>query len=285
MPEINLPPLVVSSLSTIGIILAAMCVIGFIELAIPLRSLGPWSRKHIGPNLGLTFITFAASIVFNVAVVVGLAWFQSVGFGLFNVIDVPPLWSVVIVVLALDFSFYLVHIAMHKVPVFWRVHQVHHSDPAVDVSATIRQHPLEGVIRYAYIALFVFPLGASPFAFAVYRILSAVNGLLEHANIRLPLWLDRSLSWITSWPNMHKIHHSRERRLADTSYGNIFSLWDRLFFTFTPSREGTNVNYGLCGFDQPRQQTLSGLLAAPFSEASTQTSHPHRGAAKAKGTV
>ena len=204
--------------------------------------------------------------MFNSAVVLGLAWLQGNGLGLLNVVEIPPLWAVIIVVLVLGFLLYVAHIAMHKVPLFWRVHRVHHSDPAVDVTTTIRQHPFEGVIRYACIALFAFPIGANPEAFAVYRVWSALNGLLEHANIRIPPWLDRSLSWVTTWPGMHKIHHAREPHLTDTNYGNIFSLWDRLFFTFMPAKQAVAVSYGLHGFDRDRQQSLIGLLPAPFAE-------------------
>jgi sterol desaturase/sphingolipid hydroxylase (fatty acid hydroxylase superfamily) len=270
MPEIVLPPFVASSLGTIGVILVAMTLVGLIELAIPLHKQRQWARLHFGPNLALTFITFATNIVFNVALVLALSWLQSVGFGLFNMVSITPLWSTLIVVVVLDFSFYVAHVAMHKIPPFWRVHRVHHSDPAVDVTTTIRQHPLEGVIRYAFIALFAIPLGASPAAFAVYRIASAVNGLFEHANIRVPRWLDGVLSLVTTWPNMHKIHHSRERSQTDTNYGNLFSLWDRLLSTFTSSRHGAGVIYGLYGFDKPAQQTLAGLLAAPFEKTTTQ---------------
>jgi sterol desaturase/sphingolipid hydroxylase (fatty acid hydroxylase superfamily) len=111
---------------------------------------------------------------------------------------------------------------------------------------------------------FAVALGAGPGVFAVYRTWSAVNGLLEHANIRLPLWLDRLIALVSTWPNMHKVHHSRNREETDTNYGNIFSFWDRIFFTFTPSSRGTDIDYGLDGFDDPSAQTLKGLLGLPF---------------------
>jgi sterol desaturase/sphingolipid hydroxylase (fatty acid hydroxylase superfamily) len=152
---------------------------------------------------------------------------------------------------------------MHRVPGLWRFHRVHHSDPTVDVTTTIRQHPGEGAIRYAFMGAFAFVLGASPGAFAVYRSASAINGLLEHANFRTPLWLDRLLA-ITTWPYMHKVHHSRSAHETDTNYGNIFSLFDRMFGTFTRSERGMKVLYGLDGFDDDATQTMAGLLALPF---------------------
>src|SRR5262245_51040162 len=248
-----------SSIPTVGAILVAMAVVALLEAAIPLHARGRWHRGHLGPNVALTFITFATNIVFNAALVMTLVKLQSAEFGLLPVLELPPLVMVLVVVVVLDFSFYVAHVAMHSIPAFWRFHRVHHSDPALDVTTTIRQHPGEGVIRYAFMAAFAFGLGASPGAFAVYRSWSALNGLLEHANIRVPPWLDRSLSLITTWPNMHKVHHSRIATESNTNYGNIFSFFDRLFFTFTPSNRGASVPYGLDGFDDPASQTTAGL--------------------------
>lgn len=268
----NAPPLLVSSVETIATILCVMVVVALIEVVIPLQRRNRWNGVHLGPNLTLTFITFATNLFFNAGLVIGLAWLQSQGRGLFNEVHVAPWLEAVAVLLVLDFSFYVAHVLMHALPAFWRVHSVHHSDPAVDVTTTIRQHPLEGLIRYGFIALAAFPLGASPAAFAIYRSASALNGLLEHANIRLPAWLNVALSWITTWPNMHKAHHSRDPRLTDTNYGNLFSLWDRLFGTFTPSRYSVAVDYGLQGADAPELQTSAALLAAPFKAERAPTS-------------
>jgi len=269
----RLPPLVASGASTIAVILGVMAAIALVEVVIPLHRRNRWNSRHLGPNLGLTFITFATNLFFNAAIVLSLLWLQTQGLGLFNSLHVPILAETIIVVVALDFSFYIAHVLMHALPTFWRVHGVHHSDPAVDVTTTIRQHPLEGLIRYAFVALAAFPLGASPAAFAIYRTLSAIGGLLEHANIALPHWLSSTLSWITTWPDMHKVHHSSDRLLTDTNYGNLLSLWDRLFGTFTPAQHGREVTYGLVGTDTPEHQKISVLLTQPF-DASTRPNRP-----------
>jgi sterol desaturase/sphingolipid hydroxylase (fatty acid hydroxylase superfamily) len=257
-----------SSAATVGVILAAMALVALVEAAIPLHARGRWNRAHLGPNLALTFLTFATNALFSGVLVMALVRLETDGFGLLRLLALGPWGSVVVAVLALDFSFYVAHVAMHKVPAFWRFHSVHHSDPAVDVTTTIRQHPGEGVIRYAFLAPAALAMGASPGAFAVYRVGVALSGLLEHANFRLPLWLDRVLSLVFTWPNLHKIHHSRDPRYTDTNYGNLVSWWDRLFSTFTPARLGTNVAYGLDGLDDPATQTTAGLLALPFRGAS-----------------
>jgi sterol desaturase/sphingolipid hydroxylase (fatty acid hydroxylase superfamily) len=259
--------LVEASGGTIFYIVVAMAAVALLEVAIPLHSRGGWNRAHLAPNLTLTLITFATNLVFNGALVMALARLEASGLGLLPALALPPLATLAIVIAALDFSFYVAHVSMHKVPGFWRFHSVHHADPAVDVTTSIRQHPGEGVIRYAFLAAFACALGAPPAAFGVYRTASALSALLEHANIRLPQRLDDWLSLVTTWPGVHKVHHSRDPRLTDTNYGNLFSCWDRLFSTFTPARVGATIAYGLAGLDTAAAQTTPALLALPFRKS------------------
>lgn len=256
-----------TSLSTIGALLAAMTLFSLVEALIPLHARGTWGRRHLAPNLALTLLTFATNLAFNIPLLLGLAWLQSHGWGLFNAYRFPPLMALAGAVLALDLAWYVTHVSMHKVPALWRFHAIHHSDLAVDVTTAIRQHPGEGLIRYAYLAAFAFAFGVSPASFAIYRVWSALHGQFEHANLKLPRALDAAITWVFSSPDMHKIHHSREPRFTDRNYTNIFSIWDRLGGTFTPSRHGRDIAYGLDGHDAPDQQTTLGLLRAPFRRA------------------
>jgi len=252
--------------SSIMVVLIAMAVITAIEAPIPLHARGSLGRAHVLPNLALTFITFATNFVVNTALVLTLIWLQSIRFGFLYQFELHPLATLAIAVLALDFSFYVNHVAMHKIPGFWHYHRVHHSDAHVDVTTTIRQHPGEGVIRYAFLTAGAIATGATPGAFAVYRLWSILSGLLEHANVRLPQRLDTLLSLVIISPNMHKIHHSRDTRYTDTNFGNVISVWDRLFLTFVPAAKGMDVNYGLEGFDVLGWQTIAGFLAVPFRD-------------------
>ena len=264
-----------SSTASVAAILAAMAAVAAVEAALPLHPRGRRHRDHLAPNLALTGIAFATNALLNGALVLALAWLRANGLGLLPALAPAPPLDLALVVVALDLSFYVSHVAMHAVPAFWRFHRVHHSDPAVDVTTTIRQHPAESLLRYAFLAAFALPLGASPAAFAVYRLWSALHGLLEHANVRLPLRLDGLLSLVVSTPHMHKVHHAREPRYTDTNYGNLFSAFDRLFGTFTPSHVGPRVACGLDGFDDAATQTTRGLLALPFRGET----RPARGAA------
>jgi sterol desaturase/sphingolipid hydroxylase (fatty acid hydroxylase superfamily) len=254
-----------TNLLTVTTILGAMALLALVEGVIPLHVRGRWHRAHLGPNLGLTFITFGTNAFFSAGLMALMLWERQQDMGLLRALGFGSLMGDCVAVLLLDFSIYVAHVAMHKVPALWRVHRVHHADPVVDVTTTIRQHPLEGVIRYAFMAAFAAVLGVSLHAFVIYRLASALIGLLEHANIRLAPGLDRALAWITTSPNMHKIHHSRLPHETDSNYGNIFSWFDRAFGTFRASERGESVECGLEGYDETKVQTLHGLLSMPFA--------------------
>lgn len=236
---------VFDSMKAILALFGGLALWSLFEGFVPLRPRDAWSRKHLLPNLALTTLTFATAAALNGAMLLSLLWAERSGIGLFNAVSIPAWIAFVGAIVALDLAWYVTHLSMHKVPTLWRMHTTHHSDPMVDVTTTARQHPLESLLRYAYLIVFGVAFGASPPAFVVYRIWSAVHGQFEHANLRLPQRMDTALTLLFSSPNMHKIHHSRERQFTDTNYSNIFSVWDRLFGTFTPSRLGRRVDYGL----------------------------------------
>jgi sterol desaturase/sphingolipid hydroxylase (fatty acid hydroxylase superfamily) len=240
-------------------ILAAMALVAAVETVIPLHARGRQHRAHLGPNLALMLVAFVTNMVMNA----GLLLLAAQSFGLLHWLAVGPVAAAVAGIVVLDLSWYALHRAMHRVPGLWRVHRVHHSDPVIDVTTTIRQHPLESVLRYATLAFVVTIFGIGPAAFAIYRAWSVFAGLVEHANVRLPRWLDRGLALVIVSPDMHKVHHGRDMRDADTNFGNMFSLHDRVLGTFTPAARGRTVVCGLDGFDE---QSTADLLAMPFRD-------------------
>ncbi len=254
-------------LATVAVILGVMALVALLEALEPLHARGVWNRAHLWPNLALTTLTFVTNVVFNGALISALAMMEHRGLGLLAMLALPPVGTAVIAVLLLDLSFYVCHVAMHRLPVLWRFHQIHHSDPAVDVTTTIRQHPGEGAIRYAFLAAFALPLGVGLHAFAFYRVASAVSGLLEHANLKIPRALDDLLALVVTWPGFHKVHHSRDARYTDTNYGNLLSWWDLAFGTRTAAHHGATIAYGLAGLDDAATQSTTGLLRLPFRAA------------------
>ncbi|MDI9355937.1 MAG: sterol desaturase family protein [Chitinophagaceae bacterium] len=147
--------------------------------------------------------------------------------------------------LLLDFiGAYVIHWMEHKVKWMWKFHMVHHSDTAVDTTTANRHHPVESIFRAVFTVLAVAISGSPMWLVMLYQSLSVVFSQFNHANIKLHSLLDRGISWIIVSPNMHKIHHHFMRPETDSNYGNIFSLWDRIFKTFHTAKV-ENIQYGL----------------------------------------
>jgi sterol desaturase/sphingolipid hydroxylase (fatty acid hydroxylase superfamily) len=245
--------------ASVGFVCAAMAVLALVESLAAFRA-SSWRRRHVRPNLGLTVMMLVLN--FGLAVVVFGAERDSAG-GLLQR-HLPPAVVVLVGVVVLDFATYVGHWSMHRVRLLWRVHRVHHADPFVDVTTTLRHHPLEGMLRFALVAVPAIALGLPAEVVAIYRLVSVMNGLLEHTNVRVWQPIDRILSLIVVTPNMHKMHHSKSQRETDSNFGNILSVFDRLFGTFLPAENVASVEYGLCGYDEPELQRLGELLHLPF---------------------
>ena len=249
-------------------VFGALAVAIVIETIVPLRRQSRRLHGRLPTNLALLGITLGLGMMLNFALAIGAAYVQANGLGLLQIVEAGTTASFIVTLLALDGASYLAHRWMHQFPLLWRVHLVHHIDGSVDATTAFRQHPVEGLIRFSFIAVPAWILGAHPIAVALYRLLGSLNSVVEHANIRVPGWLDRVvvLIWVT--PHMHKVHHSRECRQTDSNYANLFSFFDRMFGSFTPSSRGTTVAYGIEGYDAPKHQSLAGVLWMPFRRAS-----------------
>ena len=249
-----------------GILIGGVVVFWVIEGTLPLFSFQYKKVRHAGLNLFFTLTT--AIIGFGLAGVL-LAASDMVAnsqFGLLYVIDLP-LWGQLIVgVLLLDFiGAYLVHYTEHKVKWMWKFHLVHHSDTTVDVTTGLRHHPGETIFRIAFTILAVIVVGAPMWLIMVYQSLSVLFAHITHANIRMPRVVDRALSWIFVTPLMHKVHHHFKQPLTDTNFGNIFSIWDRLFGTFAQVENTSDLVYGIdTHMDIKENDNMANLLKIPF---------------------
>ncbi len=222
-------------LGSVGVVLAGMLLLSVVESFLAFRR-SPSRRSHLGTNLPLGVLTLATNLAFTIALGAACTFVPARPMGLALLIAG---------VVLLDFSTYVAHRAMHAVPFLWRFHRVHHADPLVDVTTTLRQHPGEGLVRFAFIALPTLVFGLPLEVVAIYRLISTMNGLLEHTNVRLFGPLDRVLAWVVVSPDMHKVHHSEDPRESDSNFGNILSAFDRLLRTFTTPTRCEGVRYGL----------------------------------------
>lgn len=252
-------------LTTLAVILPMLGLATMIELALPMFRRPEAQRARVATNLGLTGVTFAWNGLLTwTAAGVALALSLD-GPGLLTELGIPFVVQVLGGFVVLDLSFgYLSHRAMHASPILWRAHRIHHSDSFVDATTTFRNHPIESFWRFLCLIVPIWILGLPAEAVALQRLLTGINGVLEHSNVRVWQPLDRALSWFWVTPRMHKVHHSRDRIETDSNYGNILSVYDRIFRTFTSPDRALSVTYGLDDVDPIEAQSFSGLLAMPF---------------------
>lgn len=178
-----------------------------------------------------------------------------------------------------DLSKYLVHRALHRWPVLWALHKVHHSATTLTPLTVYRTHPLEAVlfslrgsaVQAGVVAVFIFffgsavdlftVLGASVFLFAF----NAAGSNLRHSHVRISY--GRRLERVLMSPAQHQIHHSVEERHHDKNFGTVFSLWDWLGGTLYLSDRGESVRYGLSPGPAPEMNGLAALYVRPALEA------------------
>ena len=187
------------------------------------------------------------------------------GWGLFNWLGWPPMLEVILAILIFDFAIWAQHLITHKIPLLWRLHRVHHADVDIDVTTAIRFHPVEIALSMLLKIGLVYLLGPAALAIILFEILLNGTAMFNHANIKLPLGLDRVLRLVLVTPDMHRVHHSVHRHEHDSNYGFALSVWDRLFGTYIPQPAAGHdaMQIGL-EWQDDRPSRLGWSLGLPF---------------------
>lgn len=218
----------------------------------------------------ITIDIFVQRFTLGAAAYLTAVYAQSHGWGFLNVINQPFWFEALIAFLILDFAIYVQHVVSHALPVFWRLHSVHHADLDIDASSGLRFHPLEILISIVYKSLIVAALGVDPWVVIAFEVTLNGSAVLTHANIRYPDKLDWFLRLVICTPNMHRVHHSIARDEMDTNFGFFLSIWDRLCGTHhreAPRNGHEKVKLGLPHMREQSKLNLWYLLKMPFSIA------------------
>jgi sterol desaturase/sphingolipid hydroxylase (fatty acid hydroxylase superfamily) len=253
-------------LERMAILVSGLLFFWILEGAIPVFSLRYRTTKlnHAAVNFAFTVIHLIIHSLLAIVIVRLSDWCQAHSFGIVHWTKANIGWSVLIGVLALDFSSWWVHWVMHRQPLLWRFHLIHHSDSKVDVTTGLRHHPGDSMLRGVFFILFIFISGAPMYAVMIYQTLVVAFTAFTHANISLPVAIDKWLSYLLISPNMHKVHHHRLQPYTDSNYGAVFSIWDRLLGTFShlPMQD---IRYGIDRYyPAEKDEDLGTLLKKPF---------------------
>ena len=254
----------VSTLTKFLWIVGVMFLGTLLENTFSLFQLSNNKWKHVKVNLLLLAMVMFINTLFSVLSVGIFKWGGTVEFGVLYLFDIPVLLEFLIAFLFLDFiAQYGVHYLLHKVKWMWRLHLVHHSDRYVTVTTGTRHHPIDFIIRECF-ALFAVVITGMPFSFYVlYRFITIWFTYMTHANLKLPIWLDKTLSYVFVTPLMHKFHHHDTLPWTDTNFGNVLSIWDRVFGTFLYD-DYTKINYGVDIVNEKNCDNLKYQLQLPL---------------------
>jgi sterol desaturase/sphingolipid hydroxylase (fatty acid hydroxylase superfamily) len=223
--------------------------------------------RHATVNLGFTTIHLIIHTFLAILIVKLSDWCKAEGFGIIYWANAGIIGAIIISFLVLDFfGGWLVHITEHSVPALWRFHVVHHADNNVDVTTGLRHHPIESVLRGVFFFIGIIVSGAPMYAVMIFQTILVLSTAFTHANISLPKWLDKTLSYVFVSPNMHKVHHHWKQPFTDSNYGAVLSIWDRLLGTFQ-KLDPKEIRYGLDRYyPNEKDEDFGMLMKKPFQK-------------------
>jgi sterol desaturase/sphingolipid hydroxylase (fatty acid hydroxylase superfamily) len=245
---------------------AALLLLLFgLERIFPLRKSTRSLLARLLVNVAVSALTFLAAVTL-VQPAAQWALRSSVErpFGLVPLLAAPAWLKLVISFLLMDLAFYYWHLANHRAPFLWRFHNVHHTDPDLDVSTAFRFHFGEIALSSAFSVLQICLIGVSPWAYAVYQLAFQSEVLFHHSNLRLPIRFERVLNKLLVTPRMHGIHHSQVHRENNSNFGTVFPWWDRLHRTLGLNIPQSEIVVGIPGYSRPEDNTLPNALLMPF---------------------
>ena len=250
------------------ILIGGITFFWLLESGFPLLQMQYKKWQHAAINFFFTFTTIVINFSLAFILLKASVWVAENNFGIIYWFNIQSLWiQAVVGLLLMDLiGAYLAHVVQHKTRWMWRFHLIHHSDTWLDTTSANRHHPGESVIRFVFTTSAILLVGAPIWLFFLYQTLSVIATQFNHANISLPAKTDHVLSYIIVSPNMHKVHHHYVLPYTDSNYGNIFSIWDRIFGTFmvlSPKK----IVYGVDShMDAKQHNVLSNLIQIPFGK-------------------
>lgn len=250
------------------ILVGGIAFFWIVESAVPLFNFKYKKGTHALINIFFTVTTIVINFLLAFILLKSSDWAIANNIGILQWMPEMPLWLYMVVgLLLLDLiGAWFVHWTEHKVRWMWRFHLIHHSDRFVDTTTANRHHPGESVFRFIFTTMGVVISGTPMWIVMLYQAMSVLLSQFNHANISLPRALDNALSWVIVTPNMHKVHHHYVLPYTDSNYGNIFSIWDRLFGTFM-TIEPEKITYGIDTHMKPEENANIGrMLSIPFEE-------------------
>lgn len=227
-------------------------------------------------HVSLMLISQLAVIVVFPLLPIGMAIVvekQQLGF--FHQISLPIWLNIILGIVMLDGVMYWQHRLLHKYRWLWRFHQIHHMDRHIDVTTGFRFHPIEVLFTTTMKMIGIGFFGIHFIGVLIFEILYSAATLFTHINVSLSKKHEEKWRKYIVTPGMHRIHHSDTLRETNSNYGFCFSMWDKLFGSYTPFFQTgeENMVVGLEAYRDPKYQTLEGMLGVPFNLKAFRLKH------------
>jgi sterol desaturase/sphingolipid hydroxylase (fatty acid hydroxylase superfamily) len=230
-------------------------------------------RKRVQGRGRRLFINFVVSLpafaLLRILFIPAMVWLavqnQSWQAGLIYWINASDTAEAFISFLLLDYSNYIWHILLHKLPILWRFHLVHHTDLDLDVTTAFRFHFGEMIASIVFRGAAVVLIGVSPVVMLIYEIAFEAATQFHHSNTKLPFKFEKFLNFLIVTPRMHGIHHSMVKGETDSNYSVIFSLWDRVHKTVRLNLHQNEIVTGVPSYADEKELTVGKLLKLPFT--------------------
>ena len=250
------------------VLLAAVAATMLWEVWLPRRAPAVPRNRRWRLNFLLLFVNMLVLYAVVPVSTVTLAFVvNSAGWGLLNQVQIPFVAALVLSMLLMDLAKYGQHYALHRVPLLWRMHRVHHSDPDLDVTTSLRFHPLETIVSVLMDALVIVAIGVPAVAVVLYRLARVTASTVVHGNVRIPPGVERLLRFVLVTPDMHRIHHSVLEHEQKSNLSGGLSWWDHVFGTYVraPTADYRTMPLGLSGYSDARASSLRAALTDPFA--------------------
>jgi sterol desaturase/sphingolipid hydroxylase (fatty acid hydroxylase superfamily) len=253
----------------LAIFFGVLIVMALWEVAAPRRAATLGRKGRWPSNIGIAILD---SLIVRVALPGGAVAFatalESANIGLLPFLGIAGWGAFVIAWALLDLAIYFQHRVFHAVPIFWRLHRMHHSDVDLDVTSGARFHPGEIVLSLGIKLALIAILGAPAAAVLAFEIALNACSMFNHSNVRLPDFAERIVRLALVTPDLHRIHHSTVPAETDSNFGFSVPWWDRLFSTFRaePAAGQLGMTIGLDAFRPAQAQRLDALLLQPFRD-------------------
>jgi sterol desaturase/sphingolipid hydroxylase (fatty acid hydroxylase superfamily) len=257
----------VPSWFTASLFVGAVGLLWFLERRRPLRRAVEPKVRRTGRNLAVAGLAaLSLQLVERPAIQPLTALVQKRRWGLLKVFRLPAWLEVVLAVVLMDYTLYLWHVLMHRVPFLWRFHLPHHVDLDLDASTALRFHAGELAIATGWRAMQISLIGVSPLSLSVWQTFVLLSILFHHSNVRLPINVELKLNRIFVTPRMHGIHHSTVEEETNSNWSSGLTFWDWLHGTLRLNVPQDQITIGVPAYRNPEEIKLPQILAMPFVE-------------------